>query len=398
MSNQYNILFETKTLYGLALHIDTAIIQTSKKQRLSPKEKNDFIQQFPEYYKQTLQFIKKIDEDFRIHLPNDEVIMVMLFLICGQEEIHHQEVVTLIAMHGDHTATSIVDVVKKLSGKQSIFGYDLKLDQTINESYEELKEHILHIHQGKGIILIYDMGSIRTMAESIKVELNIDIEFLEIPLTLIAMTSVNKAHELLSLNETYQYLQEHFKDLQYVRNNSQKEALVLISSFESELVQAKNYLLEHFDLKDIEIFLIQESQIESIYNRIDQIANQYKIKGLISRQEIHLSQYIMISISNIYKLNAKSLDDLFTDEDDLENLFDYLQEQFEDIQIEDLKQPLIHFANKLEIILNQKIDYDTLIGLLIHIICLIDRLKKHLSPAVHFQAASDIQTKERSTD
>lgn len=308
MSNQYNILFETKTLYGLALHIDTAIIQTSKKQRLSPKEKNDFIQQFPEYYKQTQQFIKKINDDFGIHLPNDEVIMVMLFLICGQEEIHHQEVVTLIAM-----------------------------------------------------------------------------------------TSVNKAHELLSLNETYQYLQEHFKDLQYVRNNSQKEALVLISSLESELVQAKNYLLEHFDLKDIEIFLIQESQIESIYNRIDQIASQYKIKGLISRQEIHLSQYTMIPLSNVYKLNAKSLDDLFTDEDDLENLFDYLQEQFEDIQIEDLKQPLIHFANKLEIILNQKIDYDTLIGLLIHIICLIYRLKKHLSPAVHFQAASDILTKDRST-
>lgn len=397
MSNQYNILFETKTLYGLALHIDTAIIQTSKKQRLSPKEKNDFIQQFPEYYKQTQQFIKKINDDFGIHLPNDEVIMVMLFLICGQEEIHHQEVVTLIAMHGEHTATSIVDVVKKLSGKQSIYGYDLKLDQTINESYEELKEYILHIHQGKGMILIYDMGSIRTMAESIKIELNIDIEFLEIPLTLIAMTSVNKAHELLSLNETYQYLQEHFKDLQYVRNNSQKEALVLISSLESELVQAKNYLLEHFDLKDIEIFLIQESQIESIYNRIDQIANQYKIKGLISRQEINLSQYTMIPLSNVYKLNAKSLDDLFTDEDDLENLFDYLQEQFEDIQIEDLKQPLIHFANKLEIILNQKIDYDTLIGLLIHIICLIDRLKKHLSPAVHFQAASDILTKDRST-
>lgn len=35
--------------------------------------------------------------------------------------------------------------------------------------------------------------------------------------------------------------------------------------------------------------------------------------------------------------------------------------------------------------------------MLIHIICLIDRLKKHLSPAVHFQAASDILTKDRST-
>lgn len=65
-----------------------------------------------------------------------------------------------------------------------------------------------------------------------------------------------------------------------------------------------------------------------------------KLKDLISRQEIHLSQYTMIPLSNVYKLNAKSLDDLFTDEDDLENLFDYLQEQFEDIQIENLKQPL----------------------------------------------------------
>ena len=94
--------------------------------------------------------------------------MVMLFLICGQEEIHHQEVVTLIAMHGDIPQPLLLMLLKKLSGKQSIYGYDLKLDQTINESYEELKEHILHIHQGKGIILIYDMGSIRTMAESIK--------------------------------------------------------------------------------------------------------------------------------------------------------------------------------------------------------------------------------------
>ena len=139
MSNQYNILFETKTLYGLALHIDTAIIQTSKKQRLSPKEKNDFIQQFPEYYKQTQQFIKKINDDFGIHLPNDEVIMVMLFLICGQEGSIIKKLSHFLRCIGSDTATSIVDVVKKFSGKQSIYGYDLKLDQTINESYEELK-------------------------------------------------------------------------------------------------------------------------------------------------------------------------------------------------------------------------------------------------------------------
>ena len=183
----------------------------------------------------------------------------------------------------------------------------------------------------------------------------------------------------------------------YVIADNTGKATSTIVSDHLKNAAGEDVIVDKSDLKDIEIFLIQESQIESIYNRIDQIASQYKIKGLISRQEIHLSQYTMIPLSNVYKLNAKSLDDLFTDEDDLENLFDYLQEQFEDIQIEDLKQPLIHFANKLEIILNQKIDYDTLIGLLIHIICLIDRLKKHLSPAVHFQAASDILTKDRST-
>ena len=37
----------------------------------------------------------------------------------------------------------------------------------MDDAYEDLKEQIIKIDQGKGIILIYDMGSIRTMAESI---------------------------------------------------------------------------------------------------------------------------------------------------------------------------------------------------------------------------------------
>lgn len=60
MSNQYNILFETKTLYGLALHIDTAIIQTSKKQRLSPKEKMILFNNFQNIINKHFNLLKKL--------------------------------------------------------------------------------------------------------------------------------------------------------------------------------------------------------------------------------------------------------------------------------------------------------------------------------------------------
>ena len=61
------------------------------------------------------------------------------------------------------------------------------------------------------------MGSIRTMAESIAFETKIEIKYLEMPVTLIGVTSSNKASNNDSVDEIYEYLQTKFKDIKYFR-------------------------------------------------------------------------------------------------------------------------------------------------------------------------------------
>lgn len=60
MSNQYNILFETKTLYGLALHIDTAIIQTSKNKDYHLKKKMTLFNNFQNIINKHFNLLKKL--------------------------------------------------------------------------------------------------------------------------------------------------------------------------------------------------------------------------------------------------------------------------------------------------------------------------------------------------
>ena len=57
-------------------------------------------------------------------------------------------------MHGSHLASSITEVVNIMADAKNTYAYDLALDKHIHTAYEELKQKIIQIHQGKGIILI----------------------------------------------------------------------------------------------------------------------------------------------------------------------------------------------------------------------------------------------------
>ena len=160
----------------------------------------------------------------------------------------------------------------------------------MDDAYEDLKEQIIKIDQGKGIILIYDMGSIRTMAESIAFETKIEIKYLEMPVTLIGVTSSNKASNNDSVDEIYEYLQTKFKDIKYFRKQSDKKILVIISKEQSEVTRLKSYLNEHFDLSNVTVHVIENREANHLYNEINIIANEGKIIGIIGNNRPNLAR------------------------------------------------------------------------------------------------------------
>ena len=109
-------------------------------------------------------------------------------------------------MHGDSTASSMVDVVNSLAGCGNAYAYDMPLDKDMQQAYDELKAAVQELNRGQGILLVYDMGSLRTMAEIITKETGVPIRTVALPGTLIAVDCARKANSCSSLDELQEAL------------------------------------------------------------------------------------------------------------------------------------------------------------------------------------------------
>lgn len=392
-ANQLEVEYQDNILYGLCLHINASLIKVRNKQRLANEEIKRMIDLYPKHYHLAKEFVQLIEQEFRVKMNIDEIIFTMLFISKDSRLITNKSVVTLIAMHGDSSASSIVKVVNALALANNTYGYDLSLNKNMNEAYEELKKLIVKINQGKGIILVYDMGSIRTMAESIAFETGIEIKFLEMPITLIGVASSDKASDNCSLEETYEYLQDKFKDIKYFRKQGNKKILVIMLDEQTKIANLKTYLNEHFNLSDVIVHVIENSDSDHLYNKINGIVNEGRIIGIIGEKRPNLAQFNFIDVEQLYQSKATLIEDVFKKDEetnDISEIFEYLKDQFSEIDIEGIKEYLLTFIDDLEVILETELDEDQRIGLIVHLVCLIDRLNHEHVPTVNFVASNII--------
>ena len=320
---QLSYEFSEEIFCGICLHMNSCLVKVSEKQRLSNEEIGRMISKYPIQYELAKYFQTEILKEFAVKLGVDDLIFLMMFLLEGREDVDKSKVVTLIAMHGSHAASSIAAVVNALSDDDSVQAFDMDLDKNMQTVYDELKEKITEVDQGKGILLIYDMGSIHTMAESIAQETRIAIRCVEVPITLVGIAGSNKAAENKSLDEVADYLQDNFSGLQYFRAKPAPEL--------------KTEIEEKEKTETIEEEIVEESSQE---------------------------------------------------DEDIKEVFEYLGDQFPQFDMDLMKNYLLVIISQIEHEIELVLDEDKKIGLIVHIVCLIDKLQQQHTPSVNFMAYS----------
>ena len=318
-AEQLSCEFSKEIFCGICLHVNSCLIKVSKKQRISNGEIARLLSKYPMHYELVKEFQVELGKEFNVKLNVDDLIFLLMFLLEAKKDVNESKVVTLIAMHGSHAASSIAAVVNVLSDDSNVQAFDMDLDKNVRIVYEELKEKIIKIDQGKGILLIYDMGSIHTMAESIAQETKIAIRCAEVPITLVGIAGSSKAAEMKTLDEVADYLQDNFSGLQYFRAKPMPEMKPEIEKNEEIIEQ-----------------MMEESSQEESINEV----------------------------------------------------FEYLGDQFPQFDINLMKNYLLVIIGQIEHEMNLVLDEDKKIGLIVHIVCLIDKLQQQHTPSVNFMAYS----------
>lgn len=400
-TKKFNKVYPVSVFYGLCLHLNSTLSRKDKVQRLSNEQIMEVIRKYGDEYSYCVKFVGLIEKEFAIRLPIDEVVFITMFITKESlEQDENKHPVILIALHGSSAASSIVEVINFM-GSHETYAYDMPLDKSVTAAYEELKALIIRIHQGKGIFVIYDMGSFKTMLDMIASETGIEIRTLEFPLTLLALDCNRKIMLGMELDDIYRSLIGSYNNMMsvqeevYYRANSKKVILTLCMSGEGAAVQIKNYIQKNIQLEDIEIIPLAISDNEVLLEEVNNIKDKHNIICVIGSYNPQLLGIRYIPITDIFENHAKELRTLLnlsvatieTDEedDDFKVIFDHLKEELEMVNVDKLKAYLPKIIDEIGCNEKYKLAEEQKLALMVHIACCIEYLLERapMKPNIH---------------
>lgn len=388
-SRQFNRVYPESTFYGLCLHLSSTLERRkAAKQRLSNERILDVVQNHREEYAICMQFASAMEKELGVPMSIDEAVLLTLFL-CEGNETHKAEdgPVVLIAMHGDSTASSMVDVVNSLAGCGNAYAYDMPLDKDMQQAYDELKAAVQELNRGQGILLVYDMGSLRTMAEIITKETGVPIRTVALPGTLIAVDCARKANSCSSLDELQEGAMESCRDFYTQiaepsgRAHRSKVIITLCMTGEGGAVQMKHYLEKNAAMNDTDIIPLAVDDRKALLTEINHLKENHEIVCVVGTYDPGLYNIPFISVVQLFETPVDKLDILLTMPEEerpkvnYEMIYAYLAEQMPGFDVKKLRRCLPKAMAQLKKAV-QGLTQDQELGLFLHISCAVERIRK----------------------
>ena len=248
---------------------------------------------------------------------------------------------------------------------------------------------IQELDRGQGILLLYDMGSLRTMAEVISKETGVQIRTVAVPGTLIAVDCSRKAASASSLEELHEDAMGSCRD--FYTNIAEPEGrshhkntpviITLCMTGEGGAVQMKSYLEKNAGLNGIQVIPLSISDRKALLNEVNRLREEHEIRCVIGTYDPGLHGIPFISVVKLFETSADKLDMLLTiPESDhtpvnYEMIFSYLSSQMPALDIKKLRKSLPRALAKIKRISAEGLDQNQELGLFLHIACAIDRLQ-----------------------
>jgi transcriptional regulatory protein LevR/transcriptional regulator with AAA-type ATPase domain len=389
--------FSNQVFYGLCLHISASLERLRSDKKIANPNLKEIIEKYPDQYALALHFSGILEKEFGVNIPVDEVGFIAMFLRADelQEELMKNKPIVVVAMHGKSTASSMAEVANKLVGGDNVFSYDMNLDKEPKEAYEELKVLIVKHHQGAGVLLLVDMGSLGMFGELISEETGIEIRVLDMVTTSVVIECARKALVGKSIQEVWEETKNNISYLShYHASFSQtflpdKDHIILTvcATGEGSAIKLKHMIEEKIDLvsRNIQIIPMAINDKKVLVNRINKLSEEKKILAIVGilNPNIYGIPYIptseLFSDPNLTKLK-EAIQGVGSRDPIYNEMFESLARKIEDVDMQDFQPLCMDLLSSLEQMLNKELGLDKKVGLILHLACAVSRLLKGEHP------------------
>lgn len=376
--------FDVKILYGLSMHVASSIERISNKKEIKNHQLEEIKKLYREEFKIAYDLKTKLEEEFKISIPEDEVGFITMFLCMHKANMESKGTVgVVVAMHGESAATSIAEVANRLLGQTHAVGYNMSLDEKPEVALGNLTTIVEKLNRGKGVLLLVDMGSLVLFGDMIYEKTKISVKTIEMVSTPIVLEATRKALLNLSLEEIFEscinigpYAERVYRD-NFTVNGSIKRNIIITACITGEgtAIKLKNILEKKLGKMNvsIDIINIDITNTASFKNKIQKLKSEKNVLAIVSAVKPEDESLLYISTSDIFDTEKDLL--LKSRLSMIETIYDMKEVIREnvsidsDLYIDSFRQFYISLLGY-----NIELDRTITIGLILHIACALEHI------------------------
>lgn len=350
---------------------------------------NLFKNQYPNEMKIADDIVHSVYKYSDVMIDNSQSISLACYIHQQNQNIVINNISGIIISHGYSTASSIADAANRLLNKNVFEAIDMPLNVSVDKIVELIKKYISYHTVATNLIFLVDMGSLENIGYLLNDIPNMNIGIINNISTKVALSVGLKIVEGKSVETILiESCKEAVTSYTYIENKVKQKAILF--SLENGEVATKR-LIDLFKRSlpgDVKLSLItydfnydfsfNDRELFSKYDVLLIIGsiNRYKEKNI---PFIALEDLITFESIDVLKGSLKSV--LVSEEIDqfsknllsnfsLENIIEYLTILNPQILLSMVEEALNNLQCALDLTFNER----TIIGLNVHICCLIERL------------------------
>ncbi|GAB2319330.1 sigma-54-dependent transcriptional regulator [Alkalibacterium sp. s-m-22] len=194
VNQSLSVSMKQNFIYAMSLHISSLLnkINSGEERKMNSRIREMAMDYSKEY--EVASLIKdKIGEVFQVTIPENEVYYLTVLLVSLKEEKSAGEIGVVIATHGNSTASSMARVAEDLLNIRGVSAIDMPLDMSPTVVYERIRQAVIDVNQGSGVLLLVDMGSLATFESSLEKDTGILVRSIDMVSTPMVLEAVRKA-------------------------------------------------------------------------------------------------------------------------------------------------------------------------------------------------------------
>ena len=275
-------------IYAMSLHLSSFIkrVQSGRPMREVSDDLVAMVKDYPADLKLAEKIKAMLEDHYDFIVPASEVYYLAVLLISLNSVPKHGKVGVVVAAHGNHTASSMVQVVTELLNVDNLAAFDMSLEMSPTVALNEIIAKVKQVDRGNGVLLLVDMGSLSTFSAKITEETDIKVKTIDMVTTAMVLEAARKTalidsdlelvyHELNEFNGYSRKAEEPTQgELEDVR---QRAILALCSTGKGTAEKIKQMLDEILADQLIDDVSVLTMSVVGMNDKISELNQEYRI-------------------------------------------------------------------------------------------------------------------------